>query len=342
MVIKSRRSGVRYKFSSESERKYYMSFKRDFDSCVSINVVLFFGGIVSFFIKRYPLLSFYYKYRLYILLINVFVILLYFVIYYKLLNKLWGVFKNILIKKENTINNINQQITQLTLGHSIDNKRNILYWDFMRVPHLALSIPTGGGKTSLFRHMIQEIKDSNINYQIFILDMKPHSYNDLKNDKINVYYKLNNIVTTLNGIVMAMDKVYDDLAIKGVDALSGFGRMFIFVEELNSMSEFFKSESDLLYKDFKRLLSRLIFLGREVHIHVLLGAQRLSVAALGSGDMRENFASFVIGSPSKNTWDMLVGSVIPYPSFDNINELTFFIDNRNNVIPIKLKQLYLK
>lgn len=244
---------------------------------------------------------------------------------------------NIVVKKEES--------HKLILGTEVNNKNNIIYWDFKRVPHLALSIPTGGGKTSLFRHLIRQIKESNIQYQIIILDVKSHSYMDLESNDIAVCWEMNDIISILRSIVTTMNAYYSDRRSKGKQVLNNIPHIFLVFEELNAMSSRLKNKDMNLYKEFKGYLTDLILLGREAKIHILLGAQRLSIEALGSGDLRENFKSFIIGDPSKNAWDMLVGNTIPYPNFDNfdnINELTCFIDKHHKVIPIVMKQFYLE
>lgn len=60
-------------------------------------------------------------------------------------------------------------------------------------------------------------------------------------------------------------------------------------------------------------LAEILFMGRQVHLHVLLVAQSATARALGGPEMRENFATRILARYTQNAWRMLVPEVHPTP-----------------------------
>ncbi|MEK8141554.1 hypothetical protein NKH18_00160 [Streptomyces sp. M10(2022)] len=60
-------------------------------------------------------------------------------------------------------------------------------------------------------------------------------------------------------------------------------------------------------------LAEILFMGRQVRLHVLLVAQSATAQAVGGPAMRENFSTRILVRYTLNAWRMLVPEVSPIP-----------------------------
>ncbi|MFF3706764.1 hypothetical protein [Streptomyces phaeochromogenes] len=60
-------------------------------------------------------------------------------------------------------------------------------------------------------------------------------------------------------------------------------------------------------------LAEILFMGRQVRLHVLLVAQSATARAIGGPEMRENFSTRILVRYTLNAWRMLVPEVSPIP-----------------------------
>lgn len=191
-------------------------------------------------------------------------------------------------------------------------------------PHVALSIRTGGGKTTILRGLIaQGIRKG---WHNEIIDPKFVSLNEFSG-MVPIHRSVESQMKAIKAFREEMDLRYRDLGES--DAEYEGQRWVLWIEEGNS----FISDLEEYWTEYRNSLDAkeravtpkknpaiadfrfIIFKGRAVKMHIVSVFQRMSGNAVpGGGDIREQFGTKLINA-SPSTWMMVIGTrPAPKPS----------------------------
>lgn len=180
-------------------------------------------------------------------------------------------------------------------------------------PHAALSMATGGGKSSWLRtQIVQAIRKG---HRVVVLDTKRTSLNEFRGHP-NVV-----IVRDVTAVVEAIEEVQAENELRQLQAEAAdadgdpapdFQRLFLVVEELvdlkiRLMAIPDKELRENLTERFMNALYGILVTGRTAQVHCLLAAQRLDASLLGriGGLARTQFGLRLLWGADKATWAML-------------------------------------
>lgn len=202
-------------------------------------------------------------------------------------------------------------------------------------PHIAISMGTGGGKSSLLRLIIAYLIHHGVE-RIDIIDPKRVSQNFAKNiPGVYIWRTMAEQMEAVHNFRLRMESRYD--ALDTDDALT-FPRHVLIIEEQNSFVSYARTywddyRAELDPKDRGKVprrtpvisdLAYILNQGRQACMNVVSVFQRMSASASGSGDMRENYGAKIIARYSPQTWRLLVGTT-PVPRSSRINGRARFV-----------------
>lgn len=196
-------------------------------------------------------------------------------------------------------------------------------------PHIALSIGTGGGKTSLLRLIIAQLIRHGVQ-RIDIIDPKRVSHNWARGiPGVFIYRTITQQMECVHNFRLRMESRYD--ALDTNDALT-FPRHVLIIEEQNSWTglarQYWEDYRMNLPPNERGRVSRVnpaisdlsfcLFQGRQANMNIISVFQRMSARAAGDGDMRENYGAKILARFSPQTWKILIGTS-PVPRSSRIN-----------------------
>lgn len=196
-------------------------------------------------------------------------------------------------------------------------------------PHIALSMGTGGGKSSLLRLIIIQLIRKGCE-RIDIIDPKRLSHNWAKGiPGVFIHRTMVEQMEAVAAFRKEMENRYEALT---EDDTLVFPRWALIVEEQNSFMEYAKTywedyRNELTSQERGKVpkrnpvignLAYILFQGRQARMNVVSVFQRMSASASGGGDMRENYGAKILARYSAQTWKMLVGTT-PVPRSSRIN-----------------------
>ncbi|WP_086796485.1 pRL2-11 [Streptomyces caniscabiei] len=188
-------------------------------------------------------------------------------------------------------------------------------------PHILVNASTGGGKSVTLRCITCQMLHHGA--QAYVLDYKRISHLWARGIPAVTYCAdLADIHDAL--IELGMEgrrrvRVADEL---GIDAdLDAIGpRLLILLEEVNATMkqlarywERTRESGDPKVSPAIDALNEILYMGRQVRMHVLLVAQSATARALGGPEVREQFATRILARYSMNAWRMLAPEVHPAP-----------------------------
>lgn len=193
-------------------------------------------------------------------------------------------------------------------------------------PHIALSMGTGGGKTDTIALIVAQLRRKGCR-NIYILDPKRVSHNWARGlDGVTIYRYVAGQMEAINKARATMDARYDDM---DANPDTVFERIVLVIEEQNSLMQDLADYWDEYRRnltseersqtprtnpaiaDLRYILNK----GRQCRINVVSVYQRMSAAATGGGDARENYGCKILARYSPQTWKILVGTTpVPRPS----------------------------
>jgi hypothetical protein len=190
-------------------------------------------------------------------------------------------------------------------------------------PHVALSMGTGGGKSSLLRLIIIQLIRSGCE-RIDILDIKRASHVWAKGiPGVFIHTTVKAMIDATAAFRKEMESRYD--ALENGHA-GDFPRRALIVEEQNSLMSFARQ----YWADFRNelpaaernavpkqcpLISDIgfaLFMGRQSLMNVFSVFQRMSANAAGGGDMRSQYGCKILARFDPQSWKSLVGTT-PIP-----------------------------
>lgn len=191
-------------------------------------------------------------------------------------------------------------------------------------PHLLVSAGTGGGKSTLFRAILAQALL--FGGRGIILDIKQFSHmwaTDLPNCEYHISdVEIHEALLSLEVECLrrsAHARAHADHE-GNTDHIDLGPRVFIMAEEMNATIlrlqaywRTIKPKGAPLTSPAVNAFNALLFMGRQVKMHVLAAAQRGSARALGGPDARENFDTRALTQYSQATWRMLAPEIWPPP-----------------------------
>jgi hypothetical protein len=207
-------------------------------------------------------------------------------------------------------------------------------------PHVAVTMGTGGGKSSLLRLIVAQLIRHGVQ-RIDIIDPKRISHDWARNiPGVYIHRSMAEQIKAVHAFRTEMELRYDTLEQESRAGLplTEFPRHVLIIEEQNSWINYARQ----YWKDYRNELSSaergrvpadppvigdlgfILFQGRQSRMNVFSVFQRMSAAASGGGDMRENYYAKLLARFSPQTWKILVGTT-PVPRSSKINGRAKFV-----------------
>ena len=196
-------------------------------------------------------------------------------------------------------------------------------------PHVAISMGTGGGKSSLLRLIVAQLIRHGVE-RIDIIDPKriSHIWARLI-PGVYIHTTMAAQMKAIRAFRQEMETRYDQLE---TDPTIEFPRRVLIIEEQNSFIAYAKqywsdyrgelepSERAKVAKANPVIsdLGFILFQGRQSRMNVFSVFQRMSASASGGGDLRENYYAKLLARFSAQTWKLLVGTT-PVPRSSRTN-----------------------
>ncbi|MGA4844806.1 helicase HerA domain-containing protein [Streptomyces sp. G5(2025)] len=188
-------------------------------------------------------------------------------------------------------------------------------------PHILVNASTGGGKSVTLRCIACQMLHHGS--RVFVLDTKRISHPWARGlpgvtycaDIADIHDQL--IALGLEG--RRRTRVADKLGIDADPKAIG-PRLLILLEEVNATMkqlarywEKIRESGDPKVSPAIDALNEILYMGRQLRMHVLLVAQSATARALGGPEVREQFSTRVLARYSANAWRMLAPEVHPAP-----------------------------
>ncbi|MFD0367661.1 helicase HerA domain-containing protein [Streptomyces sp. NPDC127114] len=191
-------------------------------------------------------------------------------------------------------------------------------------PHVLISAGTGGGKSTILRTIASQFLHNGAD--AFILDFKRISHGWARGvpgvtycrDIADIHDALLRLGHEGQRRIRLAEQLGDDVLASKPEKVGP--RIVILLEEVNATMKQLARYWDKIREtgDPKTspaidALAEILFMGRQVRLHVLLVAQSATARALGGPEMRENFSTRILVRYTLNAWRMLVPEVHPAP-----------------------------
>uniref|UniRef100_UPI002F9089D3 pRL2-11 n=1 Tax=Streptomyces sp. NBC_01562 TaxID=2975879 RepID=UPI002F9089D3 len=188
-------------------------------------------------------------------------------------------------------------------------------------PHILVNASTGGGKSVTLRCITCQMLHNGS--QAYILDYKRISHPWARGIPAVTYCAdiadIHDALIELGWEGRRRVRVADELGIDAdPDAIGP--RLLILLEEVNATMkqlarywERTRESGDPKVSPAIDALNEVLYMGRQVRMHVLLVAQSATARALGGPEVREQFATRILARYSMNAWRMLAPEVHPAP-----------------------------
>ncbi|MFI9213942.1 pRL2-11 [Streptomyces sp. NPDC053253] len=191
-------------------------------------------------------------------------------------------------------------------------------------PHVLISAGTGGGKSTILRTIASQFLHNGA--QAHILDFKRISHTWARGipgvnycrDIAEIHDALLHLGAEGHRRIRLAEELGDDVLASEPELVGP--RNVILLEEINATMaqlkrywEKIRESGDPKTSPAIDALAEILFMGRQVRLHVLLVAQSATARALGGPEMRENFSTRILVRYTLNAWRMLVPEVHPAP-----------------------------
>lgn len=188
-------------------------------------------------------------------------------------------------------------------------------------PHILVNASTGGGKSVTLRCIACQMLHHGSH--VFVLDTKRISHPWARGVP-NVTYCADIADIHDQLIALGMEgrrrtRVADELGIDADPKAIG-PRLLILLEEINATMkqlarywEKTRESGDPKISPAIDALNEILYMGRQLRMHVLLVAQSATARALGGPEVREQFSTRILARYSVNAWRMLAPEVHPAP-----------------------------
>ncbi|MEW1724732.1 DUF87 domain-containing protein [Streptomyces sp. NPDC093109] len=191
-------------------------------------------------------------------------------------------------------------------------------------PHVLISAGTGGGKSTILRAICCQFIHNGAH--AFVLDFKRISHTWARGvpgvtycrDIADIHDALIRLAQEGRRRLGLAERLADDVLEREPWRVGP--RLVILLEEVNATMAQLKrywakirESGDPKTSPAIDALAEILFMGRQVRLHVLLVAQSATARAIGGPEMRENFSTRILVRYTLNAWRMLVPEVSPIP-----------------------------
>ncbi|MFF4741276.1 helicase HerA domain-containing protein [Streptomyces sp. NPDC001262] len=189
-------------------------------------------------------------------------------------------------------------------------------------PHVALSIGTGGGKSSTLRSIIAQMVRKGTE-RVIIIDPKLISLDCFDGvPGIEIYTELFEQWAAVAEFQQEMERRYH---IKKFNKDAKFPRWILVLEEQNDFAEEsyqhwseVKEKKDPARPPVFGHIARTLFKGRQADMNVISVYQRLTARAAGGTELRDQYGAKILARFSPQAWNSLVGTT-PRPKSSRHN-----------------------
>jgi hypothetical protein len=190
-------------------------------------------------------------------------------------------------------------------------------------PHVLVSAGTGGGKSVILRTIACQLLHHGA--LVYVLDFKRISHLWARGvpgatycrDIAEIHDALLHLGAEGRRRIRLADQLSND---PDADPADVGPRLAILLEEVNATMkqlarywERIRQSGDPKTSPAIDALAEILFMGRQVRLHVLLVAQSATARALGGPEMREQFATRILARYTQNAWRMLAPEITPAP-----------------------------
>ncbi|MFD7704717.1 pRL2-11 [Streptomyces caelestis] len=188
-------------------------------------------------------------------------------------------------------------------------------------PHILVNASTGGGKSATLRCIAcQMLHHGSL---VYVLDTKRISHPWAHGIDGVTYCRdiadIHDQLIELGQLGRLRTRIADELGIDADPKAIG-PRVLILLEEINATMkqlarywEKIRESGDPKVSPAVDALNEILYMGRQLRMHVLLVAQSATARALGGPEVREQFATRILARYSVNAWRMLAPEVHPAP-----------------------------
>ncbi|MFD3663135.1 hypothetical protein ACFWVF_21485 [Streptomyces sp. NPDC058659] len=188
-------------------------------------------------------------------------------------------------------------------------------------PHILVNASTGGGKSVTLRCIAcQMLHHGSL---VYVLDTKRISHPWAHGIDGVTYCRdiadIHDQLIELGQIGRLRTRIADELGIDADPKAIG-PRILILLEEINATMkqlarywEKIRESGDPKVSPAIDALNEILYMGRQLRMHVLLVAQSATARALGGPEVREQFSTRILARYSVNAWRMLAPEVHPAP-----------------------------
>ncbi|WP_332010683.1 pRL2-11 [Streptomyces uncialis] len=188
-------------------------------------------------------------------------------------------------------------------------------------PHILVNASTGGGKSVTLRTIAcQMLHHGSL---VFVLDTKRISHPWAHGIDGVTYCRdiadIHDQLIELGQTGRLRTRIADDLGIDADPHAIG-PRLLILLEEVNATMkqlarywEKIREPGDPKTSPAIDALNEILYMGRQLRMHVLMVAQSATARALGGPEVREQFSTRILARYSVNAWRMLAPEVHPAP-----------------------------
>lgn len=204
-------------------------------------------------------------------------------------------------------------------------------------PHIALSVGTGGGKTSMMALVIAFLVHMGVE-RIDVINTKRAGYAWCAGlPGVFVHNNMASQMEAIHNFHARMSVRYDEFEFN--DTLT-FPRQVLIIEEQNSWMKMAKKfwEDYRLELDSKERgntpkqnpaigeIGLCLFMGRQACMNIISIFQRMSASAAGDGDMRDQYGAKLLARTSRQAWKILVGTMpVPKDCMSTIRGRAVFV-----------------
>lgn len=209
---------------------------------------------------------------------------------------------------------IAEQGSQSKILMGIGTNGNPVWLDFDGdIAHLAASVGTGGGKTSFIQFVLAQLAYHGVcDFQIIDVKMDGYEGEIDSLPGMRIYQSLQEQWHALEMAYLEMENRYLQ---RKADKSTKFPRKIIVLEEQNVFSgrtnaawKKIKTKDDPSQAPVWEHVGELLFMARAVNINLIGLYQRMSAAASGGTEMRDQYGLKALSRFSHQAWDSLVGT----------------------------------
>lgn len=192
-------------------------------------------------------------------------------------------------------------------------------------PHIAMSMPTGKGKSTQFRLLLSQLLAEGDD--VTLVDVKRISLHEFRaSEGIEIVRDVQACWDAIELFLTEVDHRYAELEKVDVEAwpalMGQWRRKVLVIEELNAFFEKSRLRWDEIRTSKDRALppifgvfGQVLMMARAVRMHVLVASQRFEAKTIGGGANRGQFGLRLLGNPSAADWKMLGEGARPRGAF---------------------------